>query len=130
MTTCTPFPESAFRYAASVATSVLPSPVFISEIWPWCSTMPPTSCTSKCRMFSVRRPASRTTANASTSTSSSVAPAASFSRSRAVCARRSASLSARTPGSRAPISATSGVSFFSVRAFWVPKTFARRVFSM
>ena len=33
--------------------------------------MPPMSCTSKCRMFSVRRPASRTTAKASGSRSSS-----------------------------------------------------------
>ena len=39
-----------------MATSVLPSPVFISAILPLCSTMPPISCTSKCRMFSTRRP--------------------------------------------------------------------------
>ena len=32
-----------------VATSVFPSPVFISAILPRCSTIPPTSCTSKCR---------------------------------------------------------------------------------
>ena len=31
---------------ASVATSVLPSPVFISAIMPLCRTMPPISCTS------------------------------------------------------------------------------------
>ena len=33
-----------------VATSVLPSPVFISAILPWWSTMPPISWTSKGRM--------------------------------------------------------------------------------
>ena len=33
--------------------------------------MPPISCTSKCRMLSTRRPASRTTANASSRISSS-----------------------------------------------------------
>ena len=65
MTTCTPLPGSAFRYAGSVATSVLPSPVRISAILPWCSTMPPISCTSKWRMPSVRRDASRTAAKAS-----------------------------------------------------------------
>ncbi len=42
------------------------------------------SWTSKCRMLSVRRPASRTTANASGSRSSSVSPAASRSRNSAV----------------------------------------------
>ena len=35
----------------SVATSVLPSPVFISAILPLCRTAPPMSWTSKCRMF-------------------------------------------------------------------------------
>ena len=34
-----------------MATSVLPSPVFISAIFPWWSTAPPISWTSKCRMF-------------------------------------------------------------------------------
>ena len=41
VTTWTPLPSSAFRYAGSVATSVLPSPVRISAILPWCRTMPP-----------------------------------------------------------------------------------------
>ena len=45
--------------------------------------MPPISCTSKCRMLSTRRPASRTTANASGSRSSSVSPLASRSRNSA-----------------------------------------------
>ena len=39
------------QITGSVATSVFPSPVFISAIRPRCSTMPPISCTSKCRMF-------------------------------------------------------------------------------
>ena len=43
---------------------------------PLCSTMPPISCTSKCRMCSTRQPASRTTAKASASRSSTVAPSA------------------------------------------------------
>ena len=43
----------------SVATSVLPSPVFISEILPSCRIMPPISCTSKWRWPSVRLAASR-----------------------------------------------------------------------
>ena len=54
VTTCTPSPLRALRYAGSVATRVLPSPVRISEMRPWCRVMPPTSCTSKWRIFSVR----------------------------------------------------------------------------
>jgi hypothetical protein len=42
-----------------VATSVLPSPVRISAILPWCRTMPPIICTSKWRMPVVRTLASR-----------------------------------------------------------------------
>ena len=42
--------RGAFRYSGSVATSVLPSPVFISEMLPWCRTTPPSICTSKWRM--------------------------------------------------------------------------------
>jgi peptidyl-prolyl cis-trans isomerase C len=54
----------------SVATSVLPSPVFISAIAPSCSTMPPISWTSKWRWPSVRLAASRTVAKAGTRRSS------------------------------------------------------------
>ncbi len=36
VTTCTPLPASAFRYTASVAVKVLPSPVRISAILPSC----------------------------------------------------------------------------------------------
>ena len=54
-----------------MATSVLPSPVRISAILPWCKTMPPISCTSKWRMPVVRTLASRTMAKASGKISSS-----------------------------------------------------------
>ena len=65
VTTCTPRPIRALRYTGNVAIRVLPSPVRISAIWPWCKTIPPKSCTSKCRIPKTRTPASRTTANAS-----------------------------------------------------------------
>ena len=38
-----PFPARALRYMGQVATRVLPSPVFISEIMPLCRTIPPMS---------------------------------------------------------------------------------------
>src|SRR5882762_3908045 len=50
---CTPRPERALRYAGKVATSVLPSPVRISEILPSCRTMPPISCMAK-RVLNMR----------------------------------------------------------------------------
>ena len=50
VTTCTPLPESALRYDGSVATRVLPSPVFISAMLPRCSAAPPMTWTSKGRM--------------------------------------------------------------------------------
>src|SRR3569623_3140022 len=83
--TCTPFPTSTLKYTGSVATSVLPSPVFISAMPRLLSTMPPISCTSKCRIFMVRDAASRTAAKASGRISWSVSPFASRSRKRAVC---------------------------------------------
>ncbi len=43
VTTCTPSPDSAFKYAGSVAIKVLPSPVRISAILPECSARPPMS---------------------------------------------------------------------------------------
>ena len=58
-----------------VATRVLPSPVFISAMRPLCRIMPPINCTSKCRMFKLRRDISRQTAKASGRMSSSVSPA-------------------------------------------------------
>ena len=67
-------PASALSATASVAVSVLPSPVFISAIAPPCSTMPPISWTSKWRIPIVRREVSRTTAKVSGSRSSSDSP--------------------------------------------------------
>ena len=61
----TPRPASELRIAASGATRVLPSPVFISEILPWWRTTPPISWTSKWRMPSVRCIASRVIAKTS-----------------------------------------------------------------
>ena len=74
VTRCTPRPVSALRYAGSVETSVLPSPVFISAIQPKCSAAPPMTWTSKWRWPSTRRAASRTVANASGSRSSRSSP--------------------------------------------------------
>src|SRR5947208_1953818 len=55
----TPRPVRPLRYAGSVATSVLPSPVAISASLPSWRTMPPISWTLKGRMPTVRRAASR-----------------------------------------------------------------------
>ena len=60
---------------------------------PRCRTTPPRICTSKCRMFLVRRAASRQAANASGSRSSSVAPLASRSFSAGVMALSCSSVS-------------------------------------
>src|SRR5204863_274109 len=116
---------SALRYAGSVATSVLPSPVATSAIVPLCSTMPPMSCTSKCRMPTERRAASRQTANASGSTSSISAPSASRLRSSSVLPRRAASSRAWMAGSSALISATTGIIRLTSRSCLVPKIFLR-----
>src|SRR5436309_2468622 len=96
-----------------VEVSVLPSPVAISAMRPWWRTMPPIICTSKCRWPSVRRAASRTTANASGRMSSSVSPFARRSRNSAVRARRASSDSAFVPASSALIFTTT---FFSRRS--------------
>src|SRR5438105_3570871 len=122
---CTPLPVSALRYAGSVATSVLPSPVAISAIVPSCSTMPPMSWTSKCRMLSVRRAASRHTAKASGSTSSTPSPSATRLRRSSVLPRRAASSRACMVGSSALISATTGIIRFTSRSCLVPKIFLR-----
>ncbi|SHW53838.1 Uncharacterised protein [Mycobacteroides abscessus subsp. abscessus] len=74
MTTWVPLPASAFRYAGSTQVRVLPSPVFISAMFPACSAAPPITCTSKCRWLSTRQEASRATANASGIRSSRVSP--------------------------------------------------------
>src|SRR6266446_6006896 len=122
---CTPLPERALRYAGSVATSVLPSPVAISAILPSCRTIPPMSCTSKWRMPSERRAASRQTANASGSTSSISAPPARRLRSSSVRERRAASSRACTGGSSTLISATTGIIRLTSRSCLVPKIFLR-----
>ncbi len=121
VTTCTPLPASALRYAASVATSVLPSPVRISAILPLCSTMPPISWTSKWRICSTRLPASRTTAKASGRIASSVSPAAMRSLNTAVFACSSASDSAAIAGSSALICRTVWPYCFSRRSLRLPK---------
>lgn len=58
-----------------MATSVLPSPVRISAILPWCRQIPPITCTWKCFMPSTRQAASRSAAKASGRISSNVSPA-------------------------------------------------------
>ncbi len=133
---CTPRPVSAFSTAGSVATSVLPSPVFISAILPSFRTMPPINCTSKWRMPSFRRPASRTKANAGTSAGSSASLQRSLNcgssrgrspsractcvRSCTVFSRSSASLSFSYSGASALISVTSGWISFRSRSCFVP----------
>src|SRR5688500_17580851 len=122
---CTPLPSRAFRYEGSVATSVLPSPVRISAILPWCNAMPPTICTSKWRMPSVRFEASRTTANASGSTDSSGAPLATFCLSSGVFACRAASLRASRPFSSTLMVSTFLRYSFRRRSLRLPNTALR-----
>ena len=99
VTTWQPLPGRALRYTASVAVSVLPSPVRISAILPSLRTIAPMSCTSKWRMPSTRTEASRTTAKASGRSSSVVAPLAMRSRNSCVLAFNSSSESACMAGS-------------------------------
>src|SRR5262245_48622289 len=75
-------------------------------------------------MFSVRRPASRTTANASGRRSSSVSPFSSRWRNSAVLPRSCGSVRAWTEGSRELICATAGAIRLSSRSVAVPNTFA------
>src|ERR671916_1813913 len=89
-----------------VAASVLPSPVFISEILPSCSAMPPITWTSKGRIPRVRFDASRTTAKASGRMPSRASPAANFSRNSSVFAAREPSERLSTSGSRAETAST------------------------
>src|SRR5262245_29120132 len=119
----TPRPVRAFRYAGSVATSVLPSPVAISAIVPSCSTMPPISWTSKCRMPTVRRAASRQTAKASGRTSSSSSPPSIRFLNSSDFARRPASSSGVRDASRALMACTIGIMRLTSRSCLVPKIF-------
>src|SRR6188508_1780711 len=85
--------------------------------------MPPMSWTSKCRIDRTRRPASRQTANASGSRSSSDAPWSSRFRNSPVIARRSASDFAFSPSSSELMCSTIGRIPLMTRAFLVPKIF-------
>src|SRR5690606_23785426 len=85
--------------------------------------MPPMSCTSKWRMFSVRLAASRTTANASGSRSSSVSPFSRRSRNSSVLARSCASDNATICGSSALICSTTREYRFSSRSLGSPNIF-------
>src|SRR5215218_498227 len=89
-----------------VAASVLPSPVFISAMFPSCKTMPPMICSSKGRIPRVRLETSRTTAKASGNRSSRLSPPASLSRNSSVFCRRSASESFSISGSNAETAST------------------------
>src|SRR5439155_926570 len=121
----TPRPVSPLRYAGSVATSVLPSPVAISAILPSWRTIPPISWTSKGRMPTVRRAASRATANASGSSASTDSPASRRFLNSSVFARSSASPSAWTDGSSAFVASTVGIMRLTSRSCLVPKIFRR-----
>src|SRR5437773_1806239 len=123
----TPRPVSPLRYAGSVATSVLPSPVAISAILPSWSTMPPMSCTSKWRIRTVRRAAWRQTANASARSSSTGSPSAMRCRNSSDFARSPASSSACTAGSSALIACTAGIIRLTSRSCLVPKIVLSRV---
>src|SRR2546429_6682581 len=87
--------------------------------------MPPTIWTSKGRKPMVRRAASRTTAKASTSRSSSASPFSSRWRNSAVFARSSSSLSFSISGSSSLISATRSRCRLTSRAFGSPRTLVR-----
>src|SRR5438132_7190286 len=121
----TPRPVRPLRYAGSVATSVLPSPVAISAILPSWRTMPPISWTSKGRMPTLRRAASRATAKASGSSASTDSPASRRFLNSSVFARNSASPSAWTDGSSAFVASTVGIMRLTSRSCLVPKIFRR-----
>src|SRR5260370_247552 len=125
----TPRPVSPLRYAGSVATSVLPSPVAISAIFRAWSTMPRMSWTSKWRIRTVRRAASRQTANASGRSSSSGSPSVRRLRNSSDLARSPAASSACAAGSSALIAWTAGCMRLTSRSCLVPKI-ARRTASI
>src|SRR5215475_6369386 len=85
------------------------------------------SCTSKWRMFKVRLPASRTTANASGRTWSSVSPFARRCLNSSVLARSSASLKDSMRGSRALMARTVCMYLLISRSLRLPKIFLSRV---
>src|SRR5829696_6289621 len=102
----TPSPPRALSTAASVAVSVLPSPVFISAIEPSWSAIPPMSCTSKWRWPSPRLAASRVRANDSARRSSRDSPFRARSRSASARSRSSSSVSSSSSGSKSLMRAT------------------------
>ena len=120
-------PVRPFRYSGRVATSVLPSPVIISAMAPWWSTMPPTICTSWWRSPRVRTLASRTSAKAFGSTSSRMARCSSSSRP--LRRSRQAAVSAFICSPESPLAqlssaltcATTGTMARTTRSFWEPK---------
>src|SRR3989442_2412802 len=120
---CTPRPVRPLRYAGKVATSVLPSPVAISAIFPSWSTMPPISWTSKCRIPTVRRAASRQTANASGRMSSRGSPPTILFLKSSDFARRPVSSSEVSDGSSALMACTIGIMRLTSRSCLVPKIF-------
>src|SRR2546427_2718498 len=87
--------------------------------------MPPTIWTSKGRRPMVRRAASRTTAKASTSRSSSASPFSSRWRNSGVFARSSSSVSFSISGSSSLMSATRSRCRLTSRAFGSPRTLVR-----
>jgi len=107
------------------ATSVLPSPVFISAIMPSCSTMPPIICTSNGRIPRVRTAPSRATANASGRRSSRGSPFAMRCLNSGVFALSCASLNLRVTGSYELISSTRGAIRLRILSFWLPNIFLR-----
>jgi hypothetical protein len=112
-----------------VATSVLPSPVFISAIIPLCRAMPPMSWTSKWRMPRERTDASRVRAKqsgmmrSSTADFSFSAASAISLRQACICSRMRASSSDFAHASRSLMRATTGRSRLSSRMFLVPMSF-------
>src|SRR5262249_56765763 len=88
--------------------------------------MPPISCTSKCRMATVRRAASRHTANASGRTSSIGSPSSSRFLDSSDLARRAASSRNPSAPSSALLAATIGILRLTSRSCLVPKIFLRR----
>ncbi|MNV75208.1 hypothetical protein D3C71_1684850 [compost metagenome] len=123
VTTCTPLPSKAFKYTGNVPTSVLPSPVFISEIRPSCRAIPPINCTSKCRIPSVRLEASRTVANASGRISSRVSPFSIRARNSAVLACNCSSDSFTNSGSNPLITSTVFMRRLTSRSLVSPNIF-------
>src|SRR5438093_6606368 len=117
----TPLPVSPLSTEGRVATSVFPSPVAISAIFPAWSTMPPMSWTSKWRMASRRRPASRTRAKVSGRTSSSSMPSTTRARRASARCRSSASDSGRSSSAKPFTARTRGRRRLMSRSCLEPK---------